>query len=141
MNLPSGFHKIAKYIVTPGIHQPAAVQECVVNKQAYDGLSDSEREALWLAAKIHTLNSWGDVAYKDIGALEEMRKSGNEFVRLSPEFIAAATEAAEKWADKQAAENAWFKKTLEHRRAFQNKIKEGWTFFRFPMGTGSQMMK
>ena len=34
-----------------------------------------------------------------------------------------------------------FKRTLEHRRAFQNKIKEGWTFFRFPMGTGSQMMK
>jgi TRAP-type mannitol/chloroaromatic compound transport system substrate-binding protein len=68
-----------------------------------------------------------------------MRKAGNEFVRLSPEFIAAAKEAAAKWADKQAAENAWFKKALDHRRAFQNKIKEGWSFFRFPIGTASEM--
>ena len=83
------------------------------------------------------LNSWGDVGYKDIGALEEMRASGNEFVRLSPEFIAAAKEEAEKWADEQAKDNAWFKKALDHRRAFQNKIKDGWGFFRFPMGTGS----
>ena len=139
MNLPSGFHKIAKYVVTPGIHQPAAVQECVVNKQAYDALSDGEREALWLAAKIHTLNSWGNVAYNDMGALDEMRKSGNEFVRLTPEFIAAAKAAADKWSAKVEAENPWFKRAIEHRRAFQNKIKEGWSFFRFPIGTASEM--
>ena len=139
INLPSGFHKIAKYIITPGIHQPAAVQECVVNMDAYNKLSARDQEMLWLAGKLHTLESWGKVAYEDIGALEEMRKAGNEFVRLSPEFIDAAKAASEKWADEQAANNEWFKKTLEHRRAFQNKIKEGWSFFRFPMGTASSM--
>jgi len=139
INLPSGFHKIAKYVVMPGIHQPAAVQECVVNMEAYSRITPAEREALWLAGKINMLDTWGKVAYEDIGALEEMRKFGNEFVQLSPEFIAAAKAASEKWADEQAKTNAWFSKALDHRRAFQQKIKAGWNEFRFPIGTASSM--
>lgn len=134
VNLPSGFHKIAKYIIMPGVHQPAAVQECVFNKAAWEGLSDKDRALLKLAGKINTLDSWSRYAYNDVGALAEMRKAGNEFVKLSPEFIAAANQAAEKWSDDQAAENEWFKRALEHRRAFQNAIRENWNFFRFPVG-------
>jgi TRAP-type mannitol/chloroaromatic compound transport system substrate-binding protein len=141
INLPSGFHKIAKYVIMPGIHQPAAVQECVVNMDAYNRITDAERDALWEAAKINMLDTWGKVAYEDIGALEEMRKSGNEFVQLSPEFINAAKDASEQWADKQAETNEWFAKALAHRRAFQEHIKSGWNEFRFPIGTGSTMMK
>jgi TRAP-type mannitol/chloroaromatic compound transport system substrate-binding protein len=141
INLPSGFHKIAKYVIMPGIHQPAAVMECVVNMDAYNRISDREREMLWLAARLEMFDSWGRIAYEDMAALDEMKKSGNEFVKLSPEFIKAAKDASEKWADEQAKDNAWFKKALDHRRAFQEKLIDKWTTFRFPIGTGSQMMK
>ncbi|MEM7254332.1 MAG: TRAP transporter substrate-binding protein DctP [Pseudomonadota bacterium] len=134
VNLPSGFHKIAKYIIMPGVHQPAAVQECVFNKSAWEGLTEAQRELLKLAGKINTLDSWSRYAYKDVGALAEMRKAGNEFVKLSPEFIAAANAAAEKWSDEQANQNEWFKKALDHRRAFQKAMRENWGFFRFPVG-------
>ena len=134
VNRPSGFHKIAKYIITPGIHQPAAVQECVFNKQAWEGISDHERELIKLAGKLNTLDSWGRYAYNDIAALAEMKANGNEFVKLSPEFIAAGEAAAAKWSDEQAAENAWFKRALDHRRAFQDDIKAHWSSFRFPIG-------
>ena len=134
VNLPSGFHKIAKYIITPGVHQPGAVQECVVNKEVWEGLSEGDRELIKLAGRLNTLDSWGRYAYRDIAALAEMRKAGNEFVQLSPEFIKAAAEASAKWSDAQAADNEWFKKALDHRRAFQKSMEETWSFFRFPTG-------
>ncbi len=134
VNLPSGFHKIAKYVITPGIHQPAAVQECVFNKQAWDGISDRERELLKLAGKVNTLDSWSRYAYNDIAALAEMKANGNEFVELSPEFIKAGEAAAAKWSDQQAATNPWFKRALDHRRGFQSDIKAHWSNFRFPIG-------
>lgn len=134
VNLPSGFHKIAKYVITPGIHQPAAVQECVFNKQAWDGISEHERELLKLAGKVNTLDSWSRYAYNDIAALAEMKANGNEFVKLSPEFIKAGEAAAAKWSDAQAASNPWFKRALDHRRQFQDDIKAHWSNFRFPIG-------
>ncbi len=134
VNLPSGFHKIAKYVITPGIHQPAAVQECVFNMDAWNRISDRERELLKLVGKINTLNSWGRYAYKDIAATEEMKKAGNEFVKLDPAFIKAGNEAAAKWSDEQAAASPWFKRALDHRRAFQAAINTHWKEFRFPIG-------
>ena len=62
-----------------------------------------------------------------------MRAAGNEIVILDSEFIGAANKAADEWADEQAAENAWFKRVLEHRRIFQ-KDMEKWPTFRFPIG-------
>ena len=55
-----------------------------------------------------------------------MRDYGNEFVQLSPEFLAAANAEATKWAEEQAAENEWFKKAFDHRMAFQNAIRAHW---------------
>ena len=135
VNFPSGFHKIAKYIITPGIHQPAAVQECVFNMDAWNGLTDQQREVLRMAGKVMALDSYTRYPYNDIGAVAEMRAHGNEFLQLSSEFIAAANKAAADWSDQQAAENEWFKKALDHRRAFQDKIRAHWkSQFLFPLG-------
>ena len=133
INLPSGFHKIAKYIIMPGLHQPGAVFECVFNIDAWERISERDREILRLAGRLMILDSWTRYPYRDIAALEEMRSAGNEIVILDSEFIRAANKAADEWADKQAAENAWFKRVLEHRRIFQ-KDMETWPKFRFPIG-------
>jgi TRAP-type mannitol/chloroaromatic compound transport system substrate-binding protein len=63
-----------------------------------------------------------------------MKANGNEFVRLSPAFIKAGEAAAAKWSDEQAADNAWFKRALDHRRQFQDDIKAHWSSFRSPIG-------
>ena len=104
------------------------------NKQAWDKLSDHQRELLKLAGKVSSLDSWSRYAYNDISALAEMKANGNEFVKLSPEFIKAAKAAAAKWSDEQAAQNPWFKRALDHRRAFQDDITAHWSSFRFPIG-------
>ena len=133
VNLPSGFHKIAKYVIMPGIHQPGAVFECAFNMDLWNRISERDQEMLKLAGRLMTLDSWTRYAYRDIAALEEMRAAGNEVVVLDSEFIRAANEAADQWADEQAAESAWFKRVLEHRRKFQEDLKS-WSTFRFPIG-------
>ena len=70
-----------------------------------------------MAGKVMAVDSYTRYPYNDIAAVAAMREHGNEFLQLSPEFIAAGNEAATMWADEQAAENEWFKKAYDHRRA------------------------
>ena len=123
VNLPSGFHKIAKYIIMPGVHAPGGPIECAFNLDAWERISDRDREMIKLAGKLMVLDSWARYAYRDIYALEEMREAGNEFVLLDSEFIRVAVKAAEEWENEEASKNAWFKRALDHRRAFQKDMK------------------
>ena len=133
INLPSGFHKIAKYVIMPGVHQPSATWECLFNLEAWERISEHDREMLRAAGKIMTLESWARWAYRDIGALQEMEAYGNELIILDPKFIEAADIAANLWADVEAAKDPWFSRVLQHRRLFQ-KDMENWSKFRFPIG-------
>ncbi len=133
VNLPSGFHKIAKYIIMPGVHATGGAIECAFNIDAWERISESDREMIKLAGKLMVMDTWARYAYRDISALEEMRESGNEFVVLDSEFIRIARKATEEWEDKEAAINPWFKRALEHRRAFQVEMNQ-WPSFRFPIG-------
>ena len=130
---PALEHKIAKYIIMPGVHQPGATMECVFNLDAWEGVSERDREMLRLAGRLMMLDSWTRYAFRDIAALEEMHSAGNEFVILDSEFIRAANKAADEWADEQASKDAWFKRVLQHRRIFQRDM-ENWPTFRFPIG-------
>jgi len=122
-NEPVGFHKIAKYIIFPGVHQPAAVSECEFNKKAWDSISERDQGMIRLAARLNTFDQWRDHAYKDLGAYQRFEKSGNTMLRLEPSFIKAARKAANEWADKQVEGNAWFKKMLNHQRKFQRNMQ------------------
>ena len=43
-NISMGFHKIAKYVIIPGVHQPSAPFELCVNKAAWGKLSDRDKK-------------------------------------------------------------------------------------------------
>ena len=62
INLPLGFHKIAKYVILPGLHQPAAVQECIFDKGLWDGFDAHTKVLLEEAAKKTTIE-FLDVAH------------------------------------------------------------------------------
>lgn len=118
-NEPVGFHKIAKYIIFPGIHQPGATQECEFNKAAWDKISPRDQKAIRTAGRLHTFDSWTGHAYKDLGAYRRFEKSGNTMLRLEQSFIDTAQKAGNDWADKVAAANPTFKEILNHQRQFQ----------------------
>ena len=48
-NLEAGFDKIAPYIMMPGLHSPAAVHDCIVNKNVWEKIPEKDQALLELA--------------------------------------------------------------------------------------------
>lgn len=56
-NKSPSFHRITKYVIIPGVHQPTAPFELVINKAKWDKLSDADKELVRNAAFMTTMNS------------------------------------------------------------------------------------
>ena len=120
INYPLGFHKIAKYIILPGVHQPAAAQECEFSKAVWDKFDPQTQFLIRTAAKTVTLGSWMQINYQDAEALEKFKKEGVQIIRVDNSYIAAWKKATKEWEDKYAGTSGpWFKKALDHKRAFE----------------------
>ncbi len=120
INYPFGFHKISKYVMLPGVHQPIGVQECIFARDVWERFDARTRALIALAARKTTLDSWIQVNYQDAEALAKFRAEGVEIVRLDDSYIEAWRKATLEWTDRQAeAAGPWFKKALDHQRAFE----------------------
>ncbi|MCP5119313.1 MAG: C4-dicarboxylate ABC transporter substrate-binding protein [bacterium] len=120
INKSIGFHKIAKYLVMPGIHQPSAVIECTVNKRAWDSIGERNQKLLMTAGKLTSHKFYQEVGHADAAAYDFYVSSGNEIVVLDDEVIKKARELSYAWADNVAAkEGGWFAKVLNHQRDYQ----------------------
>lgn len=122
INYPLGFHKIAKYIILPGVHQPAAAQECVFDKDTWNKFDPQVRTQLEEAGKRTTIESWMALNFADTEALEKYKAEGIELIRVDDSYIAAWKKATREWEDKYAtADGGWFKKALDHKRSFEER--------------------
>ena len=106
-------------MIIPGIHQPTAPFEVVINKTAWGKLSDRDRQMVELAAKLVTLESWMKIGHEDAQALEFYKQQGNEVIELDPAVQREGKALAVTWAEEQAKGNAWFKKVWDSQRAYE----------------------
>ena len=119
-----GFHRVTKYLIIPGVHQPTAPFELVINPDAWNELSESDRKLIRDAAFITTMDSWLTIGQEDAKSLAFYREQGNEIIELDPEVQYEAREAGLAWADGVAANNEWFKKVLDSQKAFDELWKD-----------------
>ncbi len=117
-NITPGFHRVTKYVIIPGVHQPTAPFELVINPSVWDEFSDKDKELIRDAAFMTTMNSWLTIGQEDAKALAFFREQGNEIIELDPEVQYAAHDAGMAWAEKVAAENPWFKRVLDSQKDF-----------------------
>jgi TRAP-type mannitol/chloroaromatic compound transport system substrate-binding protein len=89
-----------------------------------------------LAAQLNTFMTFGQYGEADLAAWDKLKAGDNTFVALDQSFIDAAREASLAWAEKQAAENAWFKRAYESQKALQEKLGT-WDEFRRPIGASA----
>lgn len=128
-NKSTGFHKIAKYVIIPGVHQPVAPFEVVFNKKAWGTLSDRDKKLIEMAAKEVTFETWTRIGQEDAKALDFYRKQGNEIIVLDAAVQRRAKKLAIAWAQEQAKTNAWFDKVLKSQIAFEKLWKDA-AFYR-----------
>jgi TRAP-type mannitol/chloroaromatic compound transport system substrate-binding protein len=123
-NISPGFNKIAKYVIIPGVHQPVAPFEVLINKDAWAKLSARDQELVELAAKLVTFESWTRIGHEDAKALAYYRNAGNEIIELDESVQVRAKKIAVDWANKQAAENKWFAKAWKSQQEFEELWKD-----------------
>ncbi len=128
-DISTGFHKVAKYVIIPGVHQPVAPFEMVINPGAWNKLSARDKTLVELAAKIVTFETWTRIGQEDAKALEFYKKEGNEIIVLDADVQRKAKKLALEWADKQAKDNPWFAKVLKSQRDFE-KLWSQATYYR-----------
>ena len=77
------------------------------------------------AAKQSTLNSWMAINMMDADALEKLKAAGAEIIRVDQSYIDDVAKATQEWEDKYiASDGGWFKKVVEHQRAFMTVWKQ-----------------
>jgi len=118
-NKSTGFHKIAKYVIIPGIHQPTAPFEAVINKKAWGKLSDKDKQLVAMAAKMVAFESWTRIGHEDAKALDFYKKQGNEVIVLDAAVQKEAKKLAIAWAQDVAKTNPWFDKVLKSQLEFE----------------------
>lgn len=118
-NVTTGFHKVAKYVIIPGVHQPTAPFELIINKDAWAKISDRDKKLIEEAAKMVTFESWTRIGQEDAKALDFYRKAGNEIIELDEKVQLRAKQLGIEWADKEAKNNPWFAKVLKSQKEFE----------------------
>lgn len=122
INLPLGFHKVAKYVILPGVHQPGAIQECIIDKDIWSKFDATTQAQLEAAAKKTTIDSWMAINMMDAEALGKLKEAGAEIIRVDQAYIDGVAKATRAWEDKYIAQDGgWLKKVIESQRDFAKK--------------------
>jgi len=122
-NYKLGYHKIAKYIIIPGYHQPSSANEVVFRGKDWDKLSAKNRSRITMAAKLSGFDTYMRLGMQDFEAMKKLRAGRNVFVRLPDDVKNKINELARAWtadqAKKQAAKgNMWMQKLQDSYWAF-----------------------
>jgi TRAP-type mannitol/chloroaromatic compound transport system substrate-binding protein len=120
-NVSSGFYKVARYLSYPGVHQPCAPFELVVNKGVWDKMPEADRKLVEVVAKLVTFESWAKIGVEDAKAFDFYKKNGVTMIELDEEVQFATRKIGVDWADKTAKDNKskWFAKVHKSQQDFE----------------------
>lgn len=113
-----GIWEVCKYVMIPGVHQPCASIEILINKKAYASLPDDLKQKLETAIyKVRWDNAlW--VEKMNLDALEFLKAKGIEVVEMDPETVKTFVQWAREYLDKRAEKDPFFAKVWNSQKAF-----------------------
>jgi TRAP-type mannitol/chloroaromatic compound transport system substrate-binding protein len=122
MDTKLGFHQIAKFNYFPGWHQQTSVSELLMNKAAWEALSDQNKAIIEIALGESTMHTYVESDHAQFAAMAEMRdKHKVQVKRWSDKDLATFEQA---WLDvlkEESAKDATFKKVADHYLDFRKK--------------------
>ncbi|MGX1096248.1 TRAP transporter substrate-binding protein [Amorphus sp. MBR-141] len=121
-----GFDDIAKNYYLPGWHQPAAINELIINKAKWDSMSEAQRTLIELTCRETML--WGvtSTLAENAAAVKSFKENGVEIREFSPELLEAFREKTVEVMDEQAAKDANFKRVWDSLEAYRASVAD-WT--------------
>lgn len=128
-----GFEEICPYLKVPGIHEPCAPLETMVNTKSWNKLSEDIQSKVKLALKISTFQAINLAMKQDAEAMNYFIESDKVQVsKLTPEMIEEIIRIGNEELDKMAAEDAFFAKVLKSQRDFRKLVEPYADLIRLP---------
>jgi TRAP-type mannitol/chloroaromatic compound transport system substrate-binding protein len=124
MDIDLGFHQVAKFNYYPGWHQQVSVSELLMNKAAWEALSDQHKAMLEIGAGESIHFTYAETEAKNPAAMNEMlEKYGVHNKRWSDEELAAFEAAWNEVLEEESADDPLFKKVADSYFAFRKLYK------------------
>ena len=82
-----GLHKAAEYYYYPGWHEPGPTLECIINRQAYNKLSDEHKSIIDIACKAANIDMISDYMSKNYQALEYFKQEQIKIKKFPKEVL------------------------------------------------------
>ena len=124
-DLIMGFNKVAQYYYFPGWHEPGSVLELLVNRQAWESLSEDLKTMVKVAADAQTMWMLAQFDAQNGSSLQEIVAGGTELRPFPEEVMAGLEEAAEEVKVEVADSDAQAAKVYDSFRKFQAEVA-GW---------------
>lgn len=137
-DLRLGFHKVAPYYYYPGWWEGSVGLDLLVNKKAYDGLSQHYKDIVAAASTYAHLDMQAKYDARNPGALKELVGQGAKVLPFSKEVLDASFKASEELYAELNASNPQWRTIYSDYRAFQ---KDELLWFRFAEARFDQYMQ
>ncbi len=114
-----GFHKVMKHYYLQGLHQVVVNADVYINGNVWKSLTPHQQKAVEIAADASLMRSLGYRIYENGKALKELTEKHGVILHDTPaDYFTEYMNAARKTLEKNAAENAFFKKVWDSQKAF-----------------------
>lgn len=123
INYPMGFDDITKYVIEPGVHQPAIQCSVFFNKDAWDSLPADLQWIVKIAAKETQMWSQYWIENLNVSAINKFKEKV-EFITMDDETLSAFAKTTKEYLDTLKEKNPDVKKTLESQEAFKAEFSE-----------------
>jgi TRAP-type mannitol/chloroaromatic compound transport system substrate-binding protein len=118
-DLVFGFHKILKHYYLQGLHQVVVNADVYINGDVWRSLTDGQRKAMEVAADASLIRSMSYRIYENGKALKILTEEHGVQLHDTPaDYFPIYMEAAKNILEKNASENAFFKKVWDSQKEF-----------------------
>lgn len=123
INYPMGFDDITKYVIEPGVHQPAIQCSVFFNKDAWESLPADLQWIVKIAAKETQMWSQYWIENLNVAAINKFKEKV-EFVTMDDATLSAFAKTTKEYLETLKAKNPDVKKTLESQEEFKKDFAE-----------------
>jgi TRAP-type mannitol/chloroaromatic compound transport system substrate-binding protein len=128
-----GFQEICKYLLLPGIHEPCAPLETLVNEKSWEQLSADLKHKVTLALRDSSFWAMNRALKEDAEAMEFFRNySGLNVSKLPPEMIDEIVTIGDAVLKENAEQDVMFAKILKSQVDFRKKVEPYAELVRLP---------
>ena len=121
-----GLHKAAKYYYYPGWHEPGPSLECIINKDAYNSLSDQHKSIIDIACKAANADMISDYMAKNYQALEFFKKEKVQIKQFPAEVLSKLNKISDEILLELSQKNNLSKKVYDSYVNFLSRVRP-WT--------------